>query len=170
MNLKRVGPVFERVLLMQFLARQLPRLTHRYEARSDCVCDRRGKDVTTSLDADDVVDPTIVESLDKKVDRAAKALLISQQRGNVTEKDPGNRKVRDRSNQGFDLHGGPGLSRGVEWPAERIDHEEAARPSRRASGVACCKRCRSRARRWQREYEHDHRHKRSSCRIGSSRH
>lgn len=98
MNLERVRSVLECILFAELLVRELAGLAHRYETGSDGVCDWSRKDIPASLDSNDVLDAATGKSLDEKVDRAAKPLLIFQQRGNVTEKDPGNRKIRDCSN------------------------------------------------------------------------
>ena len=99
-----VRTVFQRVLLADLDVRKFARLSDRNETRADRVSQRRTEDVAPRFDADDVVDFPIFEAVDEEVDCSAEALPILQQRSNVTEKDPGDRKVRDRSNEGFDLH------------------------------------------------------------------
>ena len=84
--------------------RQFPGFADGDKSGADIVRNRRAQDVAARFNGDDVVDASALEAFDEKVDCFAKALLIFEQGGDVAEKDPGNRKIRDRSNQRFDLH------------------------------------------------------------------
>src|ERR1041384_7549790 len=98
MDLKCVLPVLEIIRKRSTLGRQLSRLAHRYETRTEVIRERRRKDETTRLDADHRVDLPPQKLETQRITRIAQSLGIFQQRRDVIKIDAGLGKVRHFAN------------------------------------------------------------------------
>src|SRR5271157_1028710 len=94
-HFQRVVAVFQFVLPLQDVGRQLLRLAHRNEARVQAVRKRRPEDESARLNAQHQVDVLVDVVLRKRVDEAGKAELVFEQRGDVVEENARFRKARN---------------------------------------------------------------------------
>ena len=88
-DLQLVGAVFEAVLLAHDSPRQLAELADRDEPGTDGQRDRRSEDEAPCLHAEDTVDGDTFEALDQFGDGPLKRRTVTEQWGDVTERDAG---------------------------------------------------------------------------------
>src|ERR1051325_7396259 len=98
MDLKCVLPVLEIIRKRSTLGRQLSRLAHRYETRTEGIRERRSKDETTRLDPDHRADFLALKLRGQRINRIAQSLGMFQQRRDVIKIDAGLGKVRHFAN------------------------------------------------------------------------
>src|ERR1019366_7709396 len=77
------------VLPLQDFSRQLLRLAHRHKTRVQAVRQRRSKDESPRLDAQNQINVLVDVMLGEGIDEAGEAQLVFEQRGDVVEKDAG---------------------------------------------------------------------------------
>src|ERR1035441_8452476 len=115
-DLQRVVAVLQFVLPLHNVSRQLLGFAHRNEACVQAVGQRRPKDESPRLDAQNQINVLVDVMLGEGIDEAGEAQLVFEQRGDVVEKDAGFGEVGNFANELLEvvavvrlrrLHGSP---------------------------------------------------------------
>jgi len=98
-NFQRVRPVFEVICNAGNRGGQLAWLAHRDEARVEPVSQRRAKDESARLDAQDQVNLVLDVVRRQQVNQLGKAGFVFEERGDVVKKNPGLGEIGHRAHQ-----------------------------------------------------------------------
>ena len=99
MNLQRVAPVLQRVIVPFAWRRKLARFTHRNKSRIQAVCQRRGKNKAARLHPQHQIDILRDVMLGKFVDERGESGFIFQQCGDVVKENPLLGKIGNLANE-----------------------------------------------------------------------
>jgi hypothetical protein len=103
-DFERILAVFEIVGLLDCFRGKFSRLADGNESRTKPLGDGRAQDETAAFDSHDGVDALIHVGRRQQRNRGFEADRITQQRGDVVEKNAGLRKVRNVANVLFEVH------------------------------------------------------------------
>ena len=113
MDLDRIDPIFERIILADHSMRQLALLADGDETASQHMRDGSPKDETTCFDTGDIVDVALEEGPRQFIDGGAKGMEIGKEGGDVAEENALLRIIRNGPDISLDvetvpqIHGGP---------------------------------------------------------------